>query len=233
VTDFPPYTGSCSRWIGWALAAFALPAAAYAGSPVPQWPDTPFVRVAALALIEELRADLLSETSATATLEHWCGAHGIAATPRIVAERQRGDPVPPSPEQRARLRVTAADAIGYRHVRLTCGERVLSEAENWYVPSRLTPEMNRMLDTTDTPFGKAVQALGFQRATLSSRLLWRPLPEAWTATPLNAGGGTITIPERLIENRALLSRGADQLPIAEVAETYTSDVLAFPPPASR
>ncbi len=46
-----------------------------------------------------------------------------------------------------------------------CGGHVLSEADNWYVPARLTPQMNRALDTSDTPFGAAVKALDFHRAT--------------------------------------------------------------------
>ena len=32
------------------------------------------------------------------------------------------------------------EPVAYRHVRLRCGDHVLSEADNWYVPSRLTPE---------------------------------------------------------------------------------------------
>ncbi len=41
---------------------------------------------------------------------------------------------------------------------------MLSEADNWYVPVRLTPEMNQALDTSDIAFGRAVQALQFRRA---------------------------------------------------------------------
>lgn len=212
--------------------SLAIPLAAHAAAP-PDWPDTAFARVAVLALVEELRADLLIEPSATATLERWCGAHGIAAPAHIVAERQHDKPVPPSPEQRARLRVEESEPVSYRHVRLMCGGVVLSEAENWYVPSRLTSEMNRVLDSTNMPFGKAVQALGFTRATLSSRLLWRPLSGDWTMTPLATDGGAMAIPDKLIENRALLSRGADIIPFAEVLETYTKGVLGFPAPAVR
>ena len=50
-----------------------------------------------------------------------------------------------------------------------CGSVVLSEADNWYVPSRLTPEMNRLLDTTDAPFGRVVQAVHFRRRTLDRK----------------------------------------------------------------
>lgn len=67
---------------------------------------------------------------------------------------------------------------------MLCGALVLSEADNWYVPGRLTPEMSKLLDTTDLPFGRVVQTLHFQRHTLSSTLLWQPLPEGWE---MNAG----------------------------------------------
>jgi hypothetical protein len=62
---------------------------------------------------------------------------------------------------------------------LRCGPTILSEADNWYVPERLTAQMNRTLDTSDAPFGKVVQPLHFRRHTMSSTLLWLPLPEGW------------------------------------------------------
>jgi hypothetical protein len=108
---------------------------------------------------------------------------------------------------------------------------VLSEADNWYVPSRLTPEMNRLLDTTDAPFGRVVQALQFQRHTLSSILLWRPLPDGWetNATAAIEGAGVLEIPPKVLEHRAVLEL-PDGTPFSEVVETYTADVLAFPFP---
>ncbi len=212
-----------------ALAVFWLPLAGSARA-APDWPDSFAARLAAQALVQELRADLLSEPSATATLERWCRVHTIAPEARITAARQHDAAVPPSAEQRARLQIDAAEPVGYRHVRLICGGVVLSEAENWYVPSRLTQEMNRVLDSTDTPFGKAVQALAFKRATLSSRLLWRPLPEDWATVPPDGTGGVLGVPAQILQNRALLSRGTDGLPFAEVVETYTSGILAFPLP---
>jgi len=45
--------------------------------------------------------------------------------------------------------------VKYRRVQPSCGDHILSEADNWYVPRRLTPEMNRLLETTDVPFGRA------------------------------------------------------------------------------
>src|ERR1700723_2490590 len=139
----------------------------------PNWTGSFVARVEALALLQTLNAELLSNSSATLTLEHWCDVHRLASPPRIVAERVPDVDKPPSPEQRRELGVTPTEPVRYRRVRLLCGAVVLSEAGNWYVPARLTPEMNTSLDTTDTPFGRAVQSFHFQRHTLSAALLWR------------------------------------------------------------
>ena len=41
----------------------------------------------------------------------------------------------------------------------------------------------------------------------------------------------LQVPERVLEHRALLAL-PDGTPISEVIETYTGNVLAFPPPES-
>jgi hypothetical protein len=201
-----------------------------AGAP-PPWPDNLVGRLEALALIESLDADLLSHDSATLTLERWCADHKLADPPRIVAERVRDVVKPASAEVRAALDVKPEEKLDYRRVRLKCGEHVLSEADNWYVPSRLTPEMNHVLETTDTPFGKAVAALHFRRHTLSADLLWRPLPKDWEmgAAPAQDEKGALAIPGHVLEHRAVLSTPGGE-PFSEVVETYTDEVLAFPPP---
>jgi hypothetical protein len=138
---------------------------------------------------------------------------------------------PASAEVREALDVKPGEPLGYRRVRLKCGDHVLSEADNWYVPTRLTPEMNHALETTDTPFGTVVAALHFRRHTLSADLLWRPLPKGWEigATPVPQEAGALTIPDHVLEHRAVLST-PDGEPFSEVVETYTGEVLAFPPP---
>jgi chorismate-pyruvate lyase len=194
------------------------------------WPDTFVARVEALALLETFNDELLTHDSATLTLERWCDDHRLASPARIVAERLPLDkPLPP--DQRRELRIDSTESIRYRRVRLRCGPVVLSEADNWYVPARLTAEMNRQLDNSDAPFGKVVQELHFQRRTLSSRLLWVPLPHGWEMMSAAVASGTaaLVIPHALVEHRALLTL-PDGTPISEVVETYTSDILAFPPP---
>jgi chorismate-pyruvate lyase len=196
------------------------------------WPDDFVARVEALALLQTLNVDLLSHDSATLTLERWCAAHALAVPPRIVAERVTGLDKPPTPEQRAELGVSPTETIRYRRVRLRCGAVVLSEADNWYVPGRLTTAMNAQLDGSDVPFGKVVQALHFRRRTLSSTLLWSPLPEGWEMNSAAAGDGDgdgaprILIPEHLLQHRAVLLL-PDGTPFSEVVETYTGNVLAF------
>ena len=216
---------------GLAAALLLLEAArALAADPKP-WRDSFVGRLEALALVETLDADLLSHDSATLTLERWCADHGIADPPRILAERVRDTMKPVSAEVRAALDVKPDEKLGYRRVRLKCGDHVLSEADNWYVPARLTPEMNHVLETTDTPFGKAVAALHFRRHTLAADLLWRPLPQGWEmgAAPAPDDRGALAISDHVLEHRAVLST-PDGEPVSEVVETYTSEVLAFPPP---
>jgi hypothetical protein len=212
-------------------AALLLGALVAAGAPV--WPDTPTARLEALALVQTLNADLLSHDSATLTLDRWCADHGLADGAKIVAERVRGADKPATAEVRAALRVDAGTRVAYRSVRLRCGGHVLSEADNWYVPSRLTPEMNRALESSDIAFGRAVQALHFTRHTILAQLLWSPLPPGWEmrgvpGTP--RGARPLAIPPHVLEHRAALSL-PDGTPFSLVVEDYTGEVLAFPPPA--
>ena len=195
----------------------------------PNWTGSFVARVEALAVLQTLNADLLSHDSATLTLERWCDVHKLASPPKIVASRILDMDKQPTSDQRRELGVTAEESVRYRRVKLMCGAFVLSEADNWYVPGRLTPEMNKLLDTTDTPFGVVVRSLHFQRHTLSATLLWLPLPAGWEMNAANARdvGADAPMPSKLLEHRAVLTL-PDGTPFSEVIETYTDSVLAFP-----
>ena len=193
------------------------------------WPSGYVARLEASLLIQTLSVDLLSHGSATLTLERWCSTHRLASSPRIVAERVAGMDKAPTEEQRRELGVAETDLVRYRRVRLLCGTVVLSEADNWYVPGRLTPEINSLLDTTDTPFGRAVQSLHFQRHTISAKVLWPLLPDGWemmSAAPIESAGA-LTLPSHVLEHRAVLTL-RDGTPFSEVVERYTANVLATP-----
>ena len=211
---------------GLAAIGLVLAAPALAG---PRLPDTFLARVEALATMETLSAAVLVGHSATLTLEKWCGDHAIALPARIRAEQMEDAPEKPiRPEQRARLQVGPDAPIRYRRVRLLCGSHVLSEADNWYVPSRLTPEINHLLETSDTPFGKAVASLHFTRESLGAEIVWPVLPPDWQrrAPPPDHAQEMLDIPLELFEHQAVLYDDHHQ-PISEVDEHYMRDILPF------
>ena len=204
-----------------ALAALASQADAH-------MPDTFLSRVETLASIETLNAEVLASSSATRALERWCAVHAMVADPKVHAELVRGADAPLDDAGRKRLGLVAGETVKYRHVRLACGGHVLSEADNWYVPSRLTPEMNHLLETTDTPFGKAVAALHFSRETYAVDGVWSPLPDDWQIRPPapDDPGRSLDVPPVLFSHRAVLY-DAQHHPFSEVAEHYTREVLDF------
>ncbi|HEY2483063.1 MAG TPA: hypothetical protein VGI30_12835 [Caulobacteraceae bacterium] len=110
-----------------------------------------------------VEAAIVRGASASALLQAWCSAHGL---PPLVAQRLAEKETPADPIVRAVLRADPGRTVRHRHVRLACGGRVLSEADNWYLPDRLTQAMNRALDATDAPFGLVVRPLKFSRQTL-------------------------------------------------------------------
>ncbi|MDO8379576.1 hypothetical protein [Phenylobacterium sp.] len=204
------------------LVLLAGPAAAA------DWPDTPLARLSAQAQVQGLNAELLSRDSATATLQRWCDAHGPGGGARIVARRITGADKTPGEAERRDLKVTAEAPVAYRRVELACGDKVLSEADNWYLPARLTPAMNTALNTTQTPFGVVVRPLDFRRRTLAAEALFQPLPAGWEGRPLPAAGpGTLAVPHEILRHRAVLAT-PDGTPFSLVVETYTDATLIEP-----
>ncbi|MBI2687158.1 MAG: hypothetical protein HYX27_12645 [Acidobacteria bacterium] len=213
--------------------AVCVPALAQEASP--SWPNTYVSRLQALALLQTLNAEVLGSRSATLTLERWCREHQLTDEPIVIARVVKGVAKAPNVEQIQRLQVNGAEEVKYRRVQLRCGNRLLSEAENWYVPARLTAEMNRLLETTDTPFGRVVQDLEPYRQTFGVKILWSPLPNGWErngARPAENGNDALSMPDALFEHRAVLyTRG--HKPFAEVNEVYQRELLAFPAPTER
>lgn len=150
-------------------------------------------------------ANLAANASATEALRQWCQQRGIADPAEIVAVQVNGADEAPPADIRMLLGVSADEPLGYRHVRLTCGSRVLSDAHNWYVPARLTVEMNRQLAETQVPFGRVAAALNFTR---------EPLASARRGDPACPAGAIST-------HRALLRLQGGQ-PLAMVVECYTA-----------
>lgn len=193
------------------------------------WPDTFVARLNALAQVESLNAELLSHDSATATLQAWCDVYGVVPGTRIRALRGSGEQKSADPSVRADLHAGPGELIAYRHVQLTCGDVVLSQADNWYRPERLTPGMNNALENTDTPFGVVVRTLNFHRRTLAADVLFLPLPRGWEAKswPQRQTTRPLQVPAEILRHRAVLT-AADGEPFSLVSETYSRAVLIRP-----
>lgn len=151
---------------------------------------------------------LRAQDSATAALGQWCARYHIADPARIVAVPAGGPQPGNLAAIRAALEVGPNEKIGFRHVLLECGNTVLSDAYNWFVPGRLTPRMNHILETTHTPFGKVVAPLEFRRERLTSE------QGAATACPANT----------ILSHRAVLRLPSGK-PISLVSECYTPAAL--------
>lgn len=203
-----------------------MAASVAASAPVAaQEAQSPYVqRLRMLAQLQTLNADLLSHDSATAVLQALCDRRQKEA-PRILARRIAA---PDDPNAAAAVRrflgAAANEPIRLRRVELMCGDDVLSRADNWYLPNRLTTEMNSTLETTQTPFGVVVAPLRFQRRTLSSRLLFNPLPAGWEAYGELQFEGPAVAPPQVLQHRAVLQT-PDGRPFSLLVETYTDRVL--------
>lgn len=152
---------------------------------------------------DSLTSDLAGRDSATATLQHYCPAPVEA---RKVTGKQES--VTPAEETKIRkillddteTRSSEEQDIEMRHIQLVCGDIVFSDAFNFYLPSRLTPEARQKLADGHTPFGRAVGAQNFIR---------KPLDTEYTSDSMT--------------NRAVLYRREDNKPFSVVIERYTLD----------
>lgn len=160
------------------------------------------------ATIAAFEATLAAHDSATEALRSWCEARGLASPAQIMAHPVTGAAARQPKGLRRLLGIGAHEALGYRHVELTCGTRVLSVAHNWYLPGRLTAEMNTALAETQLPFGRVAAPLAYRREPLE--ILAKP-PRGCPANTISA-------------HRALL-RLPDGRPLAYVLECYTSHNL--------
>lgn len=157
------------------------------------------------ATLDQFEQALAAQPSATAALGEWCAARHLAGDPQIRAAVISGRTNDPPGDLRRILDLSEDDRMGYRHVRLTCGGKLLSEAHNWYATDRLTPEMNHALDDTDTPFGRVAAPLRFTRERLAGE----------------RGAASYCPRGTVLSHRALL-RLPDGTALAYVVECYTA-----------
>jgi chorismate-pyruvate lyase len=179
-------------------------------------------------LIETLNSALLAGSSATTVLEQWCAVHHLASPAVVTARRDASVILAPSEDTRARLKLGPNETVGFRRVKLMCGDKVLSEANNWYAPARLTDAMNDALAHTTTPFGRVIAPFKAFRRTFSVERLWPAPPKDGAERPMDSTA-TAAPGTALFRHRALVLK-PDGAPIAEVEETYLMDAVRLPNP---
>ncbi len=83
-------------------------------------------------------------------------------------ERVACEPIALNTAQEAEL-APDGDAVLHRRVMLLAAGAAVSEADLWYVPSRLWPGMAEQLRATNIPFGTIVRPMQPRRHVLASR----------------------------------------------------------------
>lgn len=187
----------------------------------------------AIALLSDR---LLAARSATREVERWCRERGIGDG-RVTAAHRRGAAPPSDPadlggvlaDDLKELVELAAVATVFRSVTLMSGPLSLVEADNWYAPSALPPDMQVTLETTDIPYGRVIQNLNPTRRTF---FVDRCPPDAierviaaWTSDPDDRQNPRDhRAPSFAFEHRALMLSGEGR-PLAVVHERYRWELI--------
>lgn len=165
--------------------------------------------------LERFDEKLRLSDSATLTLASWLSER-LIGTDRLIHARIRATTAPfPDRAIMHRLDIRNWAEISYRRVWLVYDRRVMSIAENWYVPSRLPSKMAAMLADGKTPFGAAIAPLHPTRETLGAERLWR-----------QDNGAPRAMPGAVLRHHALV-RAGNGPPLCEVSEVYTRNILAL------
>lgn len=158
------------------------------------------------ATLAEFEAQLARYDSATVALGEWCEARRISSPATIIAsDRRQVSSNDPPAKMRRLLDIDSGQRFTMRHVHLDCGGKTLSIAWNWYVPSRLTPEMNAALESSTLPFGKVVAPLKFRREAMET-----------------VKGPADNCPADTISTHLARLRLPDGRPLAYLVECYTA-----------
>ena len=143
---------------------------------------------------------------------------------QLIVNFERDLSLIPTARQLERLKVASRDQVAHRKVSLMLGDLCLAKAHNWYVPERLTPEINFRLVNTTVPFGRLVRELSPHRQTFQAECLWKTSDPC---TPWVAGelcGRIASASSSMLVHRALLLNVKAE-PLAEVCEIFQKSLV--------
>ncbi|RMD94635.1 MAG: hypothetical protein D6811_02405 [Alphaproteobacteria bacterium] len=122
------------------------------------------------AVILHLCETLLTTFSVTAALQVWCEVRDLGTGMlRSEVRPQSGQLALPALGQEL-LKPKPEETVRHRAITLMRGELPLLDADNWYIPERLPLRARLLLETTDTPFGTALEGTLQNRETFSALL---------------------------------------------------------------
>ena len=155
--------------------------------------------------VDTLSRRLRSTRTATQALLAWCEEHGLEDGPILVDRDLAHPPAALDTRGRAELAPAGTEPVRHRRVELRRGALALARADNWYMPARLPVEQQRLLASTDLPFGTVVAPLSPSRRTYL--VAGEQLP-----------------PGFVLEHRAVVLDAAGR-PLAVVRELYRAALL--------
>lgn len=161
--------------------------------------------------VKELSARLIEGSTATGTLHAWCEEHRLSQGPITVVRLHHAHAPEPPEDVLVKLETRPGETVWYRRVQLVRGSLVLSDAENWFIPQRLSPEAADILAATDIPFAVAIAPLKPFRCTLSVSF---PVPTQ------------ADFSKSVLEHEAVVL-GEDGAPLAAAREKYRAELVSF------
>ena len=121
-------------------------------------------------IILHLCETLLTTFSVTAALQVWCELRGLGSGDLYSDIKAESGAQALPPLGIDLLKPTGTETVRHRAITLKRGDVPLLDADNWYIPDRLPLHARVLLDTTDTPFGKALEGTLQNRETFSTLL---------------------------------------------------------------
>lgn len=179
------------------------------------------------ATSEEIAADLCSAIfdchSVTATLGNWCAARGLGGPALRSEVHARSGRLPLPMPGGAALDLGPGERVRHRAITLFCGDLPLLDADNWYLPDRLSARARRLLEETDTPFGTALEDASLGRVTTAARLPSKVLARL-DATSLEIDDVRADAAVPLLIVRGVVSSEAG--PVSFVEERFRPELIA-------
>lgn len=121
-------------------------------------------------VILHLCETLLTTFSVTAALQVWCELRGLGHGNLFADLHENSGQLELPPLGVNMLLPKEGETIRHRSITLQRGDVPLHDADNWYIPDRLPEHARVLLETTDTPFGKALEGTMQNRDTFSMLL---------------------------------------------------------------